>query len=123
MPTTILWFIHGPKHHKENQLLSLELSCWVSIVQSVFKLVSHTFHNYEHANIHYVTTSSYIHNIVYITVLVLNEGLIAPWWYLWFRYNYFIFQKMNVVYLHMIVYIVNIPRKNNYHSSDKLTAN
>ena len=24
------WFIHGPKHHKEKQLQSLELPCWLS---------------------------------------------------------------------------------------------
>ena len=27
------WFIHGPKHRKENQLLSLKYPCWlVSLV-------------------------------------------------------------------------------------------
>ena len=26
------WFIHGPKRHKENQLLSLKHSCWLSLV-------------------------------------------------------------------------------------------
>ena len=26
------WFIHGPKRRKENQLLSLKHSCWLSLV-------------------------------------------------------------------------------------------
>ena len=26
------WFIHGPKHRKENQLLSLKHPCWLSLV-------------------------------------------------------------------------------------------
>ena len=26
------WFIHGPKRHKENQLLSLKHPCWLSLV-------------------------------------------------------------------------------------------
>ena len=26
------WFIHGPKHRKENQLLSMEHPCWLSLV-------------------------------------------------------------------------------------------
>ena len=29
------WFIHGPKHRKENQLLSLKHPCWLSIVWHV----------------------------------------------------------------------------------------
>ena len=29
------WFIHGPKHHKENQLLSLKHPCWLSLVYHV----------------------------------------------------------------------------------------
>ena len=27
-----MWFIHGPKRHKENQLLSLKHPCWFSLV-------------------------------------------------------------------------------------------
>ena len=27
--------VHGPKHHKENQLLILEHPCWLSLVHSV----------------------------------------------------------------------------------------
>ena len=26
------WLIHGPRHHKENQLLSLEHPCWLCLV-------------------------------------------------------------------------------------------
>ena len=29
------WFIHGPKRHKENHLLSLEHPCWLSLVYHV----------------------------------------------------------------------------------------
>ena len=29
------WFIHGPKHHKENQLLSLKHHCWLSLALNV----------------------------------------------------------------------------------------
>ena len=30
------WFIHGPKRRKENQLLSLEHPCWLSLVYSMY---------------------------------------------------------------------------------------